>query len=56
MASQNPKDWEFSLFHLPNDSIQVFQPLTFRRLVENETETFEHHIQPYLDLESNKFH
>jgi hypothetical protein len=21
MVSQNPKDWEFSLIHLPNDSI-----------------------------------
>jgi hypothetical protein len=23
MASQNPQDWEFSLAHLPDDSIQI---------------------------------
>jgi hypothetical protein len=33
MASQNPEDWKFILIHLPDDSIQVFQPSTSRRHV-----------------------
>ena len=49
---QNPKDWEFSLAHISDDSIQLFQPLTFKQHVQDEAEDFEHHIQPCSDLYS----
>ena len=51
MASQNPKDWEFSLAHLLDDPIQFFQPSISRWCVRDEAETFECRIQPFLDLD-----
>jgi hypothetical protein len=44
MASQNPEGWEFLLAHLPDDLIQLFQPLTSRRRVWDEAETSERRI------------
>jgi hypothetical protein len=51
MASQNPEDWEFSLAHLLDDSIQLSQLLTSRRHVRDEAETFERRVQPRSDLD-----
>jgi hypothetical protein len=51
MASQNPKDWEFFLAHLLDDSIQPSQPSTSRRRVRDEVETFERRVQPCSDLD-----
>jgi hypothetical protein len=44
MASQNPEDWEFSLAHLPDDPIQISQPSTSRRRMQDEAETFERRV------------
>jgi hypothetical protein len=41
MDSQNLEDWEFSLAHLPDDPIQLFQPSTSKRHVRDEAETSE---------------
>jgi hypothetical protein len=38
MTSHNPEDWELSLSQLPDDSIQLSQPLTSRRRLRDETE------------------
>jgi hypothetical protein len=51
MGSQNPEDWEFSLAHLSDDPIQLFQPSTLRRRVRDETETSERRVQPRSDLD-----
>ena len=53
-ASQNPEDWEFSLAHLPDDPIQLSQPLTSRRRVRDEAENFECRVQPRSDLDSQQ--
>jgi hypothetical protein len=51
MASQNPKDWQFSLDYLPDDTIQFSQPSTSRWCVWDETKTSEHRFQPRSDLD-----
>jgi hypothetical protein len=48
MASQNPEDWEFSLLE---DPIQLFQPSTSRRRLQDEEESSECHVQPYLETD-----
>jgi hypothetical protein len=50
IASQNPKDWEFSLDHLSNDPIQLSQPSTSRRRIQDDVETSKRRVQPRLDL------
>jgi hypothetical protein len=51
MASQNPKDWEFLLAHLPNDPIQLSQPSTSRSRVQDEAESSERCVQLHSDLD-----
>jgi hypothetical protein len=51
MALQNPKDWEFSLAHLPSDLIQFSQLSISRWRVRNEVETSERRAQPCSDLD-----
>ena len=51
MASQNPEDCKFSLAHLLDDSIQLYQPSTSRRHMLNEVETSERCVQPRSDLD-----
>jgi hypothetical protein len=51
MASQNPKDWEFSLAHLPDNPIQLSQLLTSRRRVRDEAKTSERRVQSRSDLD-----
>jgi hypothetical protein len=55
MASQNPKDWEFSLAHLLDDLIQLFQLSTSRWHVQDETEAFERHVQSRSNLDPQQF-
>jgi hypothetical protein len=54
MVSQNSKDWEFSLAHLPDDSIQFFQPSTSRRRARDEVETSERRVQLRSNLDSQQ--
>jgi hypothetical protein len=56
IASQNPEDWDFSLVHLPDDSIQFSQPSISRQRVRDETETFERRVQLRSDLDPQQFH
>ena len=51
MASQNPKDWGFSLNHLPDDPIQLSQPSTSKQRVQDEAETSKRLVQPRSDLD-----
>jgi hypothetical protein len=48
MASQNPEDWEFPL---PEDPIQLSQPSTSRRCLQDEEGPFERHIQPGVEAD-----
>ena len=50
-ASQNLEDWEFSLNHVPNDLIQLFQLSTLKQRAWDEAETFERCIQPCPELD-----
>ena len=54
MASQNPKDWEFSLAYLPDDPIQLSQPSTSRPHMQDEAEISECRAQPRSDLDSQQ--
>jgi hypothetical protein len=49
MTSHNPEDWELSLSQLPDDSIQLSQPLTSRRRLRDETEISQLRFQPRSD-------
>jgi hypothetical protein len=44
MASQNHDNWEFSLVQFPDDLIQLSQPLTFRRRLQDEAKTSKRRI------------
>jgi hypothetical protein len=48
MASQNPEDWEFSL---SEDPIQLSQPSTSRRRLQDEEEPSERNVQPRLETD-----
>ena len=48
MASQNSKDWEFSL---PKDPIQLSQPSTSRRRLRDEEGPSEHYVQPRVETD-----
>jgi hypothetical protein len=44
MVSQNSKDWEFSIAYLLDEPIQLSQPSTFRRRVQDEVKTSERRV------------
>jgi hypothetical protein len=48
MASQNSKDWEFPLLE---DPIQLFQPSTSKRRLQDEKGPSERHIQPRIEVD-----
>ena len=46
MALENPKDWEFPL---PEDPIQLSQPSTSKRRLQDEEGPSKHHVQPRVE-------